>query len=1485
MSWQNRGLLTWLFVASPALAVAAEGAAPAPRVWAVVAGVGAYQDPAIPRRERAVLDARDVRSWLIDTAGWRGRDILFLYDSGAATHVAAKDQVTDLAPTRENLSWAMRDWLAARARPGDTVLLYFSGQMAARPPARDDPAGATAREALLPIDARAGRADETAWALEDDLDHLAEEGKYTVVCWLDVTVQRPTAPAPDAAPEEPDAALTRFLNRLARWPKVSVWLTTAEAGSKGEAHPFPAAVARAMGGPGRPNNLLAGLDRLHHDPALPARGFRVRGGVAPDVTLWSQRVRARGAADRELLLQRGHGDRVMRVEPSSDGAQLVTAGMDSSVRFWRVADQALLGTLPDRFHVAGVTALAASPDGRLVLSGDGSGRVRAWDRTARAEVRFRSPPPHAGRVVALGFLPGGSHFVSADKDGRCALWDASGSEIVGGPLAGVFGAVAFAATEGPAAAALAGDDGRVTLLGADGKAVKTLPAGDALVTALDLAPDGRLLAVGDDDGAVTVRDTGTGGPVFRHALKAPVSLVRLSAARLVAFAAGEALHLAALDGGGKVTPLDAPGRAAQAVFSADGRSLAVCTRDGGAVHAWRLDDPARPEPVPLAGARGGTPAVSLAVTPDGRTLVSGDQDGGIRAWALPGGERAYRIGPRRGKVAGLSASADRRYLLQVTRDGVAEVWDLQEGRRLNTVAGRWTSGAITPDGEDLLLTRETDGDVVRLGRASGAVRSARFARPAARGGPGPVTWRFGATTPADGDQMLAVSPDGRLAAACSSEGPLACVWEAATGRLRQVVRDPQHTERLSAVAFSADSKTLLTADWSGAARLWDLTGAGEVPREIGRAATERGEAITAARISPTEPGKIVLGTAAGEVGLWDAARGRRLATLARLEAGQVRSLAFSPDGRRVAVGGGDKSLSLAAVGGPPGAAAVDPRNQHGEAVNSVLVWEDDGRAGGGAGAGAGVAANAPVVVSGSDDTTVRFWDLTRRRLLGTLSAVQPVADPAAGAPGAAAGAPAADGLLEASWVAYTPDGLFDSSPGGERQVTWARDGTVMPLEQFYETAFVANLSESLRRGSPPQPPAGAPLVTTPPSLTIDEPARRTRKGEDRRVELTISLGGDDVRGLRLYRNGIPVLDETDEPAAPGRRRVRAALTLLPGANKVYAMAGRPGAADGRSNEVTIHYEGPGRPGQLHVLALGVSEYQYRALRFAHDDARSIAAFLRDHGVRGADQKGLTFVLTDRQVTGPEVEAKFRLLRERVKDRPGDTVVLFLAGHTGVLNDRFSLLLPPYPFPPGPRVVAMRGFEEAAPAVGPREGIALPYATIYRNLSQLGALQRLIIVDACQAEAIFDDRGVKLIQRKVDDAAHRCRVDYILAARRGEPATEDPALRHGLLTYALLRGMGDRSLEPAAGAKVFDREPSADLDRDGVITASELRTYADRVLPDLAAQFPATRSEERSRSGLPPSAGPAPSQGLRMQSTGSRTFPLIAVPETLPTNPG
>jgi caspase domain-containing protein/glucodextranase-like protein len=93
-------------------------AAPAPVArdrWAVVVGVGRYDNADVPPLRFPVRDAEAVAEVLIERAGFKKDNVLLITDR------------TERKPTLRNLKWAFGTFLARSAKKDDLVLIYFAG--------------------------------------------------------------------------------------------------------------------------------------------------------------------------------------------------------------------------------------------------------------------------------------------------------------------------------------------------------------------------------------------------------------------------------------------------------------------------------------------------------------------------------------------------------------------------------------------------------------------------------------------------------------------------------------------------------------------------------------------------------------------------------------------------------------------------------------------------------------------------------------------------------------------------------------------------------------------------------------------------------------------------------------------------------------------------------------------------------------------------------------------------------------------------------------------------------------------------------------------------------------------------------------------------------------------------------------------------------------------------------------------------------------
>jgi WD40 repeat protein len=1463
-------MIGWLWASLlPGLPAAMAQEKPPPRkpeLWSIIVGIGNHRDPKIPDSPAAEQQAAAVLQWF-RAAGWDESHQLLFGDLGNARPGKPDAPAPIILPTKDNLDWAIQKWLLPRAKPGDAVVFYYAGRATTVVTSQGPRVEPQVEYYLLPVDALPGALADTAWSLDRAVDECAKR-RIQVVCWLATNIQSLSAPAPVPVPVPPRIGRPSgasnptgrdWLRRLTRWPGVTAWLAADGTPAIGEAAdsitPFTTALLESLGKLKVEDNLAACLKRLQLDSRLKRLGFSTRGVVPPDLNLWADQFgKPVKQTPPEMVLQVGHAEKVTGLGSRADGSRLISASMDSTLRIWSLPEGQLDRVLTG--HMVGVTAMALSHDDRWLVSGGGRGQVLVHD--LREFTVVPAPrQPHNFPVVQVMMLPDTSHFVTVDGQNTAALWDLSISPLEPRPWpeqgpGQQARCVELAAGGKPNLGMVAArfGDGTVRIFDAHGEggAEARLPQGR--VTTLAVGHDGQTLAAGYEDGRVVTLDGKTSRQVERGVSPGPVrGLVFTRLGWLVVNHKGGVRIMRtpaqAEAPGAAVELLDQP--AVNLAVSPDGRYLAACTRKLG-VHAWRLDEVKPPQPV-FDDTEAG--ASTVGFTADGRSLVIGGSYGSLAVRPLEQGGRpgrlSWSIAAGRGKVQRIAATRSRRYLFLIDELKRALVWDLKD-RTCRPLPGAWSSGVFLADDELALTTpvdaRRNPGRLARVRRDGVGVT---------------IDPEFFARLNEDfripdrpGFEDLALSTDGSRVAAMSSPSnkPLVCVWDTKTGKLTHWIKQLQDPVR--SLSFSSDGRHLLTAGDSARALLWDLAAKeGGLETPVAGFTDPDGRHITCVAIRPGH-GQAVTGNSDGQVHLWnwkDGQGGLAMKELiAGVFAGKVKALAFTPDGKTLAAAGDGTSLGLATMEPQPGQIYdLDAlRPHHLEQINSLIAWPDQ-----------------PILISGSDDTTVKFWDLKERKLWGSFSAARPPDDAADAAP-----------ARELDWVFFTPDGVFDATPEGTKLVRFLDGQRAHRMEQLEARNFAFRLGDSLLTGKPLRP---VQQVEEAPPISIIPPVRSDTSLPY--TELTVSLGASDLKDVRLYHNERPIPTGLD-PRKPLPSRFTVRVRLVDRSNTFYAMASRDGTFDSRSEEVEVPYDGPAEPGRLHVVALGVGDYERRRLGYAVHDADRLSEVLHARGLDNAGKPGLRIVLPDTQVNQENVEKAFDEVAHRVEDRPQDTVVVFLAGHTAVFDaQRFCLLLPAFPFPPDEPLQAVA--RDLVPQSNLLERInpdhVLPYSLIAANLMRLKALNRLVIVDACQAEAILDDPQVVEIQKWMEIGSRRARTSYLMAARRGEPALQVDPLHHGLFTYTLLRGMGaiDPQGEPVEVAKLNLR-PNADYDGDGILSTSELGTYVKQYLPEIARLFP----EMVRREARLPVRGQAPplaklEQRALLQAV-DVSFPLVPV---------
>jgi RNA polymerase sigma factor (sigma-70 family) len=342
--------------------------------------------------------------------------------------------------------------------------------------------------------------------------------------------------------------------------------------------------------------------------------------------------------------------------------------------------------------------------------------------------------------------------------------------------------------------------------------------------------------------------------------------------------------------------------------------------------------------------------LKLALAPDGKRLAGVASDY-LRIWDGRTSAEVFRYDSKGGEFVGIAISPDGKTLAAAGAYGEVRLWNTDTGREIRRFAPAQpdllatTALAFAPDGATLVVSGGLTPDPI--------VRQLDIAT-------GKVLRVFHAGGRVE---SLAFTADGRTLAT-ADWGPNVGttfgrshirLWDVATGQEKGRL-DERLTE-IGALAFSADGKTLV-AGGEGAIGVWDVAG--------GKFLTEGIHDGPVDNILYFPDGR-TLATAGtdGIVGVWEAATGRLVRRFAVADGKRVLSVASAPDGRTLATGDYDGTVRL-----------LDPVNGR-----EVRKWA----ARGGPVLHTAFAPDGRSLVTGGRNGIVQMWDPASGRETGSIT--------------------------------------------------------------------------------------------------------------------------------------------------------------------------------------------------------------------------------------------------------------------------------------------------------------------------------------------------------------------------------------------------------------------------------------------------------------------------------------------------------------------
>lgn len=1002
-----------------------------------------------------------------------------------------------------------------------------------------------------------------------------------------------------------------------------------------------------------------------------------------------------------------------------------------------------LETVIQKGHELAVVTVAISPDSNYVATGSKDKSAKLWEMSTGREVR--SFLGHEGTVTSLAFTSDGNTLISGSNDKSIRLWEvATGKEIYSIRTDDIVTDLAVDPHLNFFVVAGYGNSGygdSITIYDFKSKnnIKKIVASADkGLGSGVDVAvsPDGKLLAVGEDNRSINLYSTNTWK--LLKTFQSPEGWCGGCGTRVVFSPDNKSLYAASHHGSVRKYDLasftliktyeektdDLEGLA----ISSDGNRLARATEkdiiiwnatNGDSLTTLQAKDQGEFHEIAFASNN-----KSLLVTSDDNTAFSWDFIQHKNERTLTGYLNHRDRGGLNYDPNFYWQSAIAKYIrfknaLLISHDGKSLIkgkfgtkvkrWDIATGKSVMEFVGHKKAVLcydLSKDGKRM-LTGGGDGKIILWDVDTGdSIQVIQTYRE-------PI---FDIHFSADETQVASSSWDATMKIHDLETGKLLTYFELENASAYQLIFHPNdlylftarldhtlqmwetdtkkavrnfvgHTDVISSIQLSKDQSSLLSASWDGTVRIWDV-GTGLMTKKF-----KGHQGAVHASIFSTD-GKVVYSAGADRiVRAWDINTSKILRTFEGHKA-EITSLLFSPDSK--------------------------------------------------------------MLVSHSVDGVTKFWDLnTGKEFFEHIH------------------------LGENDWMVKNPEGYFTGTDDARKFVHFVSGLKTYSVDQFFDEFYRPDLLPKIfqnRSGTPESKSIQGTLKKSPPpTLKLAVIPAANGKAD---LYIRIVDNGNGAENLKLFHNGksVPLHHEAlTFPKSRGQSTTyKQEVNLVSGSNIFSATARNKDNIESDEQTAELFSDHIAKNSTCYVFAVGINEYRNPKLNlnFARADAASFSKLVNDN-TGGLFKNVELHTLYDKDATRQKILHKLDELSLKVSAE--DVLIFYYAGH-GSLHDNKFFFIP---------TESSRLYDGSSLH---KEGIEA--GLLQDKFKHIKALKQLIILDACQSGGsveLLATRGASE-EKAIAQLSRSAGIHVMASAGSEQFATEFASLGHGLFTHVLIKGL-------------------------------------------------------------------------------------------------